>query len=162
MSTDETENTEEVAAPNDGAAKSITLTLKETVAEQVVQAAPNIRDGVVDALAQPEIRSRTQLLVDAYTKVQKLRVDLSKIDRPDVDPKDRNGKSLGQASYSDARVKEIKKLSEEITKWDKAITQAWGEEVTTTDESGTVVTGIKQDFKKLKELLGNKSGSEQA
>ncbi len=133
-------------APSTDPTPTSAVTLKEKVASNVVTAAPSLLDKVADLLAQPEIARRTQLLTDGYLKLEEQSKALSKIDRPDVDPKGRDGKSIGIASYSEARLKELKQTTDNIGKLSAAF------------EKAASTSASADDFNKLKEAI-QKCGS---
>lgn len=121
-------------------------TLKEQVAASVVSSAPAILDKVVETLAKPEVDRRTQILTEGYLKIEELNKSLKKIDRPDVDPKGRDGKSLGTPSYTEARLKELNDLTKKIDALNAAF------------EKAVLSTATADDFNKLKEAV-KKAGS---
>lgn len=124
-------------------------TIKETVAQQIAMSGPAVQEAVIAGFVAKETESRAQAIAAGYLKLEKLNGELKKIDRPDIVPNGRDGKPLGEGTYSKERADAIKKTEEDIDKWDKALTKAWGSEAEA------------PDFQKLRELIqkdgGNKS-----
>lgn len=104
---------------------STVLNLKEKVGEYIINASSSIFDGVVETLANEEIRKRTDLVLQTIKKINEIKSDLAKI-KPDNTSYDIEGKIL-QQSYTKDTLEKKKKLTEHHDKLSNALDKAFNE-----------------------------------
>lgn len=124
--------------------KSVAVSIREAVATMVASSHPAIREKVIEEEARKEAAKLTETLSSGFHAIETLKKELVKIDRPDVVQLGRDGKPLGEGTYSKDRADKIKKTEENLGKWEKALENAWS----------------NGDFSKLKELVKNPPKSE--
>lgn len=99
--------------------------INDKVAAVISGSNPKVIDTVVNQLADRETTKRATALLDGVEAANRTRNELNKIGRGDVKPSfDANGKPVGEATYSEARLKEIKKTKEKLGKIESAIEKA--------------------------------------
>lgn len=109
------------------------------VASALATSLPGIQEALVSRMVAATVSKRIDVLSDAFTKIEKMRSDLRKIDRPDMIQYGRDGKAIeGSQTFSKARADEIKKVEEQIGKWVAAFELAFD----------------KDDWNKLNDLIG--------
>jgi nitrate reductase NapAB chaperone NapD len=118
------------------APKSKSSELLGTVAEKIGASGPAIRERVIDTLVEREVAARTDVLDKALAKRSEIGRELQKLQKPDVEAYDVEGK-LVSATFSKARTEELKKKREEQERLEKAIDKAL----------------VDNDFAKLKEIV---------
>lgn len=134
----------------------MTDTLKTAVAERIALFTPEIRERVIDALVEAELLSQEQAITKGYARLNDLKSDLQKINRPDLILYDRAGQPAGEGNYSKDRADKIRKLEENIGRWEAALAAAWG--VDKTDEK----EAVPGDPRKLRELLRSDKSSDKS
>lgn len=92
------------------------------VAETIANISPKVEDKVVDVLVDREVKRRSDALVSALDKLDKMEKELLKI-KADQISFDEDGKVVSQ-TYSKAKKEEKDKLSQKITKAVNAINKA--------------------------------------
>lgn len=92
------------------------------VAETIANIAPKVEDKVVDALVDRELKRRSDALVSAMDKLDKMEKELSKI-KADQISFDEDGKVVSQ-TFSKAKKEEKDKLSQKVQKATNAINKA--------------------------------------
>lgn len=115
------------------------FSIRDAVTEKVAASHPAIREQVIELEAQKEAGKLREALSTGFNSILALKSELQKIDRPDVVQLGRDGKQIGEGSYSKERTEKIKKTEELLGKWEKALENAW----------------VNADFNKLKELVKN-------
>jgi len=133
----ENEGTTSPSAAAGPADKRQSGNLLSEVAEKIGQSTSQVRERVISALVEREVVARTDILDKALAKRTELDREIRKLQKPDVEQFDVDGKVVS-ASFSKARVDELKKAREGLEKLEKAIDKAL------TDN----------DFSKLKEIVG--------
>lgn len=106
---------------------SPSITLNERIAALITDTAPaRVLDSVIKTLADKEIEKRAAALLGGLQLANETRGALKKVEEPDQRPStfDRAGRPIGEAGWSKPRLAEIKKLTEKLTKIDKAIDAA--------------------------------------
>lgn len=114
-------------------------TIKESVAEKLAASGPTVRELVVTQLTNEEIDRRAQIVRKAITIIEDNKRELNKI-RPAPLGFDGNGKSVEGTLFTKEQVDSRKKLNEQNTKVDAALTKALEQ----------------SDFLKLIEVVGSK------
>lgn len=107
-----------------------------TVAERLGNSGPAVRERVIDTLVEREVASRAEALDKALAKRNEYTRELRKLEKPDVEQFDADGK-VTSSSFSKARVDELKKAREGLTKLEGAIDKAL----------------TNNDFAKLREIV---------
>lgn len=97
-----------------------------TISEQLKTSGDAVRQKVVQGRVDAEVNKRADALEKALKLRTETQVELKKQDKPDNVLKDKDGKVIHEA-FTDARIKERKKLQEKITKIDKAIDAAFND-----------------------------------
>lgn len=113
-----TTETSTPAEPTDKATAASELLVQ--IAARVKASAPQVTARYIDSQVEAEIANRAGLLDKAMQHRFKLQGDLRKVDRPDEEKFDANGKVV-QAFYTKPRLEEIKKIKEALVKVEKAI-----------------------------------------
>lgn len=103
-----------------GAASS----LLAEVADRVKGSAPQVRAQLLDNMVSRELAKRVDTLDKALQKRTELARDLNKVNRPDQETFNADGSTATQ-SYTKARLEEIKKAKEALSKLDNAIEKAF-------------------------------------
>lgn len=93
------------------------------VAEKLATSGTQVVERVVNRLTEVELGRRADALLKAVELSGKLAKDLAKIDRPDVQTFDGDGKVVTE-TYTKARLEERKKLRDRIAKVEKAFEKA--------------------------------------
>lgn len=114
-----TTETSTPAEPTDKAIAASELLVQ--IAARVKASAPQVTARYIDSQVEAEIANRVGLLDKAMQHRFKLQGDLRKVDRPDEEKFDANGKVV-QAFYTKPRLEEIKKIKEALVKVEKATT----------------------------------------
>ena len=107
------------------------------VAERLGSSGTAVRERVIDTLVEREVVSRVEVLDKGLAKRSEYERELRKISKPDVETYDAEGKPVS-ATYSKARIDELKKSREQLTKLEGAIDKAL----------------VSNDFSKLREIVG--------
>jgi hypothetical protein len=136
MTTEDT-NAEGTGGTQPEKTKRASIDILSEVAEKIGQSTPQVRERVIDSLVEREVAARTDILDKALAKRTELDREIRKLQKPDVEQFDHEGKVMS-ASFSKARVDELKKAREGLEKLEKAIDKA------ITDN----------DFSKVKEIVG--------
>jgi len=97
-------------------------TVQVKVAETIANIAPKVEDKVVDVLVERELKRRSDALVSAMDKLDKMEKELSKI-KADQISFDEDGKIVSQ-TFSKAKKEEKDKLSQKVQKATNAINKA--------------------------------------
>jgi len=95
------------------------------VAERVKGAGDVIQERYIDTLVQKEISERVALLDKAMQKRFTCLSELNKVNRPDVETFDADGK-LVTGTYTKERIKAIREAKEQLGKVENAIDKALG------------------------------------
>ena len=122
--------------------ESVTQALRKRIEEQIASSGETLQNQVVTTLVDQELIRRCALVVAGIVKIRQLELDLRKVNKPDNEAFDAEGKVVHQ-TYSKGKLEEIKKAKEKIETWDRAINNAIG----------------KADYKRLEELV-SKGGKE--
>ncbi len=99
------------------------IKLQDKITAGLAGLGPKVEDAVVDAMVDREVNKRSQLLVTNLDHLARLKGELKKIDRADVETYDAEGK-VASSSFTKERVKAIKEAKEKIEKLEKALTKA--------------------------------------
>ncbi len=118
--------------------KEVTSLVVE-VAEKITLVGREVREKLVQTLLDREVASRVSLLDSAFQRRAKEITEMKKLDKPDVETFDKDGKPF--SVFSKERNGQRNKAREKLQKLESAIEKAMGE---------------KPDFKKLREMLGQK------
>lgn len=104
---------------------SAVVTLNTKIAETIAGSSEVVLNKVIKTLADKEIDKRATSLLAGLEAANAARSELRKLDRPDVKPNlGRDGKPVGEGTYTEARIKEIKKVTEKLAKIERAIDKA--------------------------------------
>lgn len=97
--------------------------IRTDVAEQLAKIAPRVIDIVASTLVNAGLTKRADGVTKCLAQLDKLEADKKKIDRPDqiFFNRDRSEKS---ENFSDARLKELEKIDQQIMKITKAVNKA--------------------------------------
>jgi len=96
--------------------------IREKIAETIVNAAASVEDKVVDVFVDREVAKRSEALVKVIDKINDAENSLKKI-RPDQISYNEKGEKV-QESFSKGKLDEKNKLHQQIDKIMKAITKA--------------------------------------
>lgn len=129
------EKVEESKPAEETTKKAKVVELMAEVTDSIKGAGETIRTRLREAMVEREIKERVDLLDKTIIARNSVLTELRKIERPDVETFGADGKVVS-ASYTKARLEELKKLKDKIAKYENAIEKAL------TDN----------DFSKLKEL----------
>lgn len=99
------------------------MELKVKIAEGLAACGPKVVDRVVETMVERETNKRSTALVTVLDLLAREELDLKKIDRPDTEAYDGEGKVVS-STYTKGRIEEIKKAKESIAKKQKAISDA--------------------------------------
>jgi hypothetical protein len=97
----------------------MTIDVKALVANRLVQLAPSVSEAVVDQLAGKEHSRRISAFLVVVDELDKATKELRKV-KPDNVQYNKDG-SEASATYSKATLDAMKKLEEQIAKYNKAI-----------------------------------------
>ena len=106
------------------------------VADKIQTSGGAINDRLRDDMVEREVASRVAVLDKAFTRRRELSQALNKVDRADNETFNADG-SVASASFSKARLQEIKKAREPLAKLESAMEKAL----------------VENDFQKLKEVV---------
>jgi hypothetical protein len=98
-------------------------TIQEKVAEAIANLGPQVESNVVDVMVDKELQKRTPVIVQGLEKIAEFKVELKKVDRPDVKTLNADG-SVKDESYSPKKFEEVKKIKERIEKFTNATNKA--------------------------------------
>lgn len=119
----------ESVTPVTPAAPSAPLKLNADIAAAIAGSGPAVREQVVSSLRSKEVDRRATAVLGGIDLFNQLTGQLKKLDRPDVKPLlGRDGKAIGEGSFTEARLKEIKTLTEKVGKVTKALDAALRDE----------------------------------
>ena len=135
MSEETTSTTSESSTPETKETKA--QGLLADVANRVRESGPTVYGRIRDAMVEKEVAARVDLLDKALQKRFQLLTDLRKVDKPDNESFNADG-TVASATYSKARLEEIKKAKEALAKHESALEKALA----------------NNDFGKLKESCG--------
>jgi hypothetical protein len=99
------------------------MTIREEVAESLNTSNVVVKETIVTQLVKIEIDKRVTAVSSALTSLDSSNKELSKLNKPDLQTFDSEGKVLSE-SFSKDRVETRKKLKEQIAKIDLAIKEA--------------------------------------
>lgn len=102
---------------------SQSFTIKEAVAEKLVELKPSVKDGVVNILVQNEQDRRVNAVVNVVSKLDALRKESRKLENPDTVTYDKDGNTASE-TFSKALIEQRKQSTDKIAKYDKALTDA--------------------------------------
>jgi hypothetical protein len=122
-------------------AKSVPVSIRQAVIEKVGESHSLIKQQLIEQEAAKEADKLRETLSTGFHSIESLKQELRKLEKPDLFPAGfgRDGKPLGEGSYSKERAEKIKKTDEVLDRWEKGLELAWN----------------KGDFAKLKELAKN-------
>ncbi len=95
----------------------------EAIADHITTANPKIRERVIEGRVEKVLEERAGILDKALEKAETMRKDLNKLKQYDQKDYDDNFNAVS-GTYSEGRVKELKKLKENAGKLDAAIGKA--------------------------------------
>lgn len=98
-------------------------TINMQVAERIKASAPDVEQRLVDMLVEKEVSRRVEVVGQGVGKANDLEKELRKIDKPDSETFNADG-STATATYTKARLEELKKTREKLDKLNKAIDKA--------------------------------------
>lgn len=98
--------------------------VKEVVTERLGSVGPVVRDKVIDILVDAEVEKRTTAVVNVVRKLDEAVVALRKINKPDNETFNEDG-SVATTSFSKARLDDIKKTKEIVSKLEAALELAF-------------------------------------
>ena len=105
------------------------IELKERVAAKIAELNPNVAGQVIQHFVDMEIKKRTETLVRAIDKLNTLIAERKQLNRPDTIFHMGIGPDAQRVEqWTDARIKQAKKLDETIARLDNAIAKALGPE----------------------------------
>ena len=133
MSENENQAPETVQSTKDTAATG----LLAAVAERVKNSNPEVQRRYIDTLVEKEVSARVDLLDKGMQARFQCLTELNKINRPDIEHFDAEGKPAG-GHYSKDRVKAIREAKEKLAKVEHALEKAL----------------VGNEWQKLKELKG--------
>jgi hypothetical protein len=93
------------------------------VADKIKGSGEAVRARLVDAMVEKELASRVECLDKAFQRRFELLTNLRKIERPDTETYNADG-TVASASYTKARIEEIKKAKEALEKHENALEKA--------------------------------------
>jgi hypothetical protein len=102
----------------------MTQTVKQLVTDRLGAIGPVVQSKVVDLLVDQEVERRVKAVSVLVAKLDELNGNLKKIDRADVETFNQDG-SPATATFTKARLEEIKKAKEQIAKIEKALDMAF-------------------------------------
>lgn len=108
--------------------------IAELVKERVNNSTEKVKERVVEALTERELKSRESLIISALDKLSEMDRDLRKL-KPDTKVVGPDGETL-QEGFTPAKYEELKKAKEQKEKLEAALEKAFA-----------------GDFQKLKEIL---------
>jgi len=116
--------------PQSESKESVASGLLATVAERVKASNPEVQRRYIDTLVEKEVSSRVDLLDKAMQKRFQCLTELNKVNRPDIEAFDSEGK-LAHGHFSKERLKAIKDAKEALAKVEASIEKAlvggdWG------------------------------------
>ena len=113
-------------------------TLKDSVAEALAGSGQRTFEMVKTHLVEEELKKRTDLILKGFAKKDELEREIRKV-KPDQESFDVGGKKL-TSTYSKAKVDELKKLADQLSKVESALEKALNID--------------KPCFDKLREIVG--------
>lgn len=102
------------------------MKLAERITESLAGLGPKVEDAVVDAMVTREVNKRSQAIVSVMDKLHRLENETKKINRPDQESFDGEGKLVSQ-TFSKEKTKAVKEHNEKVEKVRKALTKALDE-----------------------------------
>lgn len=102
----------------------MSTSIKEAVAEKLASNGNTVREAVVELLAEEETQKRVTAAVSAVKKLTDIQKEQKKINKADVETFNADG-SVASSQYTKGRLDEIKKLNEQISKVEAALTEAF-------------------------------------
>ena len=119
MTTNNEENVKE-------AVKQQVTGLLAEVADKVKSSAPEVFGRLRDSMVEKEVAIRVSKLDAAFASRLEMQQSLRKIDRPDQETYNADG-TVATATYTKARLEEIKKVKEVLAKLETAMEKALSE-----------------------------------
>lgn len=128
MTTDSTsstlasETTTSVTATPAEVRKTTVVDLHTDVASVVAEKSKELRAALVTSLADQELEVRGKALMSVYDEIVKTKAEIKKV-KPDHETYNLDG-TTASATYSKAKVEEVKKLNDKLAKLEKAFSLA--------------------------------------
>lgn len=97
--------------------------IKEKLAERLLTSGSDVKNNILDTLYNNELKTRTDACLKVLTKIEEKEKELKKLKVSDNNIYDEKG-TVVAGGYSKARVDDIKKVSDELERLNKALENA--------------------------------------